>query len=639
MKENRIKKIFEILTEDYKDYTANEIADRVDFSSKTVRNDIKDFNKILKENGAYIRSKAGVGFRFIIEDKDKFSNFIQDKWPKYALNNSLNRQEYRVNYIILKLVFSKDYIKSDIFQDNLYISKSQINQDLKLVRKILKEHNLSIKSKPHYGMKIIGKEINIRNYLVKYIEENTKLNKNILENLTSYSPKFINQIKNLVLILFRNYGFDTNLIKYNNFINYLIVSIFRMDKGNKISDNDKTSPIYEEYSSIYKLSLEIGERVNDISGIKVDEKETEYIYINLISKLDYFKVTEYNEDSQAVIDRTLMAIKNTISINLTNDSELKSSLLIHLNPMIKRIKYGIKLKNPLLNDIKKDHLAVECAKICSFYLNEKYKINISPDELGYISLNFSAALAKRREKLNKKNILLVCASGRATAQVLKYRFKHEFSKYINKLDVSDYLMTMSMDLDEYDLIITTIPLSLNTNVPIVEVSAYLYEKDINNIMQYLKDKESLNEVKDLFKKDLFFRIDKGSKTNYKDILKKMAKKAENIMNIKKGNLYKQVIKREDLAATSMENKVAMPHPLKPVSDKNFIGILVSNDEIDWLGKTVNVIVLINLNENLKEEISENFYKLLSKFLSSPDKILKASESNSLEGFLKIYFSL
>lgn len=639
MKENRIKKIFEILTEDYKDYTANEIANRVDFSSKTVRNDIKDFNKILKENGAYIRSKAGVGFRFIIKDKDKFSNFIQDKWPKYALNSSLNSQEHRVNYIILKLVLSKDYIKSDMFQDDLYISKSQVNQDLKLVRKILKEHNLSIEAKPHYGMKIIGKEINIRNYLVKYIEENTKINKNILEDLTSYSPKFINKIKNLVLILFRNYGFDTNLVKYNNFINYLIISIFRIDRGNKISNDDKTSPIYEEYSSIYKLSLEIGEKINDISGINVDEKETEYIYINLISKLDYLKVTEYNEDSQAVIDRTLMAIKNTISIDLTDDSELKSSLLIHLNPMIKRIKYGIKLKNPLLNDIKKDHLAVECAKICSFYLNDQYKINISPDELGYISLHFSGALAKRREKLNKKNILLVCASGRATAQVLKYRFRHEFSKYINKLDVSDYLMAISMDLNEYDLIITTIPLSLNTDVPIVEVSAYLYEKDIDNVMEYLKDKESFSEVKDLFKKDLFFKVNKGSKLNYKAILKKMTNKAEDIMNIEKADLYKQVIKREELAATSMENKVAMPHPLKPVSDKNFLGILVSDDEIEWLGQKVNVIILINLNENLKEEIAENFYKLLSKFLSRPDKILKASESNNLEEFLDTYFSL
>ena len=36
---------------------------------------------------------------------------------------------------------------------------------------------------------------------------------------------------------------------------------------------------------------------------------------------------------------------------------------------------------------------------------------------------------------------------------------------------------------------------------------------------------------------------------------------------------------------------------------------------------------------------ENFYKLLSKFLSRPDKILKASESNNLEEFLDTYFSL
>lgn len=61
MRENRIKKIFEILTEKYDTYTAKEISYLLSCSTKTIRDNIKELNNILFNNGAYIESKSGVG--------------------------------------------------------------------------------------------------------------------------------------------------------------------------------------------------------------------------------------------------------------------------------------------------------------------------------------------------------------------------------------------------------------------------------------------------------------------------------------------------------------------------------------------------------------------------------------------------
>ena len=171
MKESRIKKIFEILTNDYNTYTAEELANKINFSSKTVRKDIQELNNLIFEKGAFIESKSGVGFKFVISDKTKFSKFIQDEWPKYAIKNSFSSQEYRVNYIILHLLKSSNYTKSEQFLDTLFISRSLLNQDLKLVREILAENRIEIISKPHHGMKIKACEIDIRYFLVNYIEE------------------------------------------------------------------------------------------------------------------------------------------------------------------------------------------------------------------------------------------------------------------------------------------------------------------------------------------------------------------------------------------------------------------------------------------------------------------------------------
>lgn len=637
MKENRIKKIFEILTDDFKAYTAKDISEIVNFSSKTVREDIKELNLLLKDNGATIKAKSGVGYRFIINDKEKFSKFIKEDWPKYALEDDLNNQEYRVNKIILYLLNQKEYVKSEEFLDLLFISRSQLNQDLKLVREILSENQIKIVSKPHYGMKIEASEINIRSFLVRYIEEGSKLNENILEEVSGISTYKINKISTFVLKQFKDKGFDTNLVKYNNFINYLIVSISRIDKEFLISIDNTTEPIYEKYSSIYKLSEDIAREIEIIFSINIDDKEIEYFYINLLSKIDSYIPSEYNENIEQIIERSIMAIRNTLSIDLSNDLDLKSSLMIHLAPMIKRIKYGIKLKNPLLDDIKRDHLAMECAKLCSSYIGEIYKINIDMDELGYIALHFSAALAKLRDNLNKKNILLICASGRATARVLKYRFMHEFSKYINKLDTSDYLMAISMDLNCYDLIVSTIPISLKTDVPVIEVSAYLYKRDVDKILTALKGEESIKEIKRLFDKDMFFKIKDDKKTSRDDVLRAML--ANTTKSFDKKLYFEELIKREDLASTGLENKVAIPHPLSPVTDFNFLGVYINPRGIDWSDKKINIVILLNLNDSIKRTTLENFYKYLSEFLNDDKKILGAIKSESLEEFWKVFFKV
>lgn len=638
MKENRIKKIFEILTDDFDTYTATEISNLINFSSKTVREDIKELNMLLTANGAIIESKPGVGYYLTIKNKEAFSLFIKEVWPKYALDDGLNSQEYRVNKIILDLITESSYIKSDTYLDLLFISKSQLNQDLKVVREILSENHIEITSKPHYGMKIKGNEIDIRHFLVSHVEDMSKINANILQDISSIETSKINDISTFVLNQFKHYGFDTNLVKYNNFINYLIISISRIQNGYFISKENKDEPIYEKYSSIYKLSLSIANDVEEKFNINLDDKEVEYLYINLLSKIDSYTPSEYNENIEQIIERTLMAIKNTLSIDLSNDLDLKYSLMIHLNPMIKRIKYGINLKNPLLEDIRRDHVAMECAKLCSSYLEEIYRININNDELGYIALHFSASMAKLRENLNKKNILLICASGRATARVLKYRFMHEFSKYINNLDTSDYLMAISMDLSAYDLIVTTIPVTIDTEVPVIEASAYLYKKDVKKILDVLRGDDSIEEVKALFDKKLFIRSSEKIILERDNVLNKMIDDIVESKDINKKIYYEEVIKRENLTSTSLDNCVAIPHPLTQVNSDNFISVYLSTDSINWSGKKVNIVLLLNISDNIDKNISDNFFRFFSDFLNDNNKIYNAIKSNNLDEFMNIFFS-
>ena len=405
MRENRIKKIFEILTEKYDTYTAKEISYLLSCSTKTIRDNIKELNNILFNNGAYIESKSGVGYKFVINDYDIFSKFIKEDWPKYALDNSPNSQEYRINYMALRLIMTDDFIKSEEFLDVLFISRSLLNNDIKKMREQLLEYELKIISKPYYGIKIVGNEEFKRNFIVDFIEEYLETSEAKTKKITKFNNEIISSIESIVLDNFSKFEFNTNFIKYNNFINYLIITAYRITNGHTISSKNNYLNKTSLYKNILSLAESICKEVSVLVDIDFNNNEIDYIYNNLISKTDTYKSNDFNEKVYELIEKSLSTINAIFSIDLRDDSELTSSLTMHIIPMIKRVNFGIKLKNPLLNDIKKDHIAFECAKICSHFISELYNIEIDDDELGYISLHFSASLARKKDKVNKKNIL------------------------------------------------------------------------------------------------------------------------------------------------------------------------------------------------------------------------------------------
>lgn len=62
-----------------------------------------------------------------------------------------------------------------------------------------------------------------------------------------------------------------------------------------------------------------------------------------------------------------------MNINLVDNLNLKSSLNAHLGPMIERGKIGIKLKNPLLEDIKKIILLWNVQKLVNIIFKKNTK--------------------------------------------------------------------------------------------------------------------------------------------------------------------------------------------------------------------------------------------------------------------------
>lgn len=665
MKEQRIRQLFEILTEDTHVYTAKYLASQLFVSAKTITNDIKKLNRILEGKGACITPKAGQGYTFQIQDKLKFSEFLKSEWYTQSFDNDFSTQYARANCMILSLVSSASYIKSEHFLTEFYISRAQLNLDLKYMRQILSEFHLTLETKPYYGMVLRGSENDIRNWLVHYIEDSHAFDPYTLASkITKIPMDTIQALKECVLRVFRAHSYRLPLVKYNNFVVHLLVSLWRTRNNNLVDTNDisKNSCDKKMYALIDELaqeicgvSFEVPAKVNvktpyPTGAQALISQPSELIHLAYVLQgLQSIEPASSNEKLEEMLEVVFQDIKEATSIDLAWDIDLKNALIQHLSLMIERIQAHAKLKCPLLEDINTDRLAVECANICTSHIAATYDIAVDEDEAGYVTLHFAASLIRQREKLLKKKILLVSGMGQATTRILSTRLQQEFSPFIGLLEWTDPLALADKDIHSYDLVITTAPLATHNSihpqdwgVPIVEVSPQLFKNDVHKLKEYLNSTYFLYDIQNLFDPELFFyadvhKIEPSVKhVDYKRVLAYMAHAIAEAKNVDEQQLYDALLAREELASTGYTNMVAIPHPLKPISEQNFVSVLVSPSNIYWQGDKVHVVILIVMN-NIDNSVQvESFYKLLSSYLTDSDAILSSMDAKDLYSFLKVF---
>lgn len=130
-------------------------------TSRTIRNDLTIIETHLEAiEGVELISIRGRGYKIHLENQRFLNNIFDEIGGKFDFIPI--EPIDRINFILEKMLFTPRYIKIEELMDELYVSRSTIQNDLKDVKVMLKKFNLSIKKRPNYGMKIIGDEKNKR---------------------------------------------------------------------------------------------------------------------------------------------------------------------------------------------------------------------------------------------------------------------------------------------------------------------------------------------------------------------------------------------------------------------------------------------------------------------------------------------
>lgn len=633
----RLKKIIKILLESNKIVTGEQLCTTIGVSSRTIRSDIKELNNIFENHGAVILSEKGKGYILEINDNEKFEEIYSSEEKKD--NNMSFTGEGRVEYIITKLLLNEikniDAITQIDLADELFISLSSLKNNIKLAKVNLENFTLDIEKNRNKGIKITGKEDSLRCCICEKLNSSNKMFLNEFEEVLRnfLGIKSLSILEEIIKDNIVKFKLRLSDIAFKDLRSYVAVMLVRNNNNhNVVYTEDMTNDLKSEPKM--NIARSICDNLMKKFNVKIRETEVCYVTKHIIASS--LIETDGEEENSKLTETILVAIKEIFNVDLTSDEVLREFLGAHLKASINRSKYGVKMENSMLGIIKNNYpFAFEIGVLSNKIIRSQYGLNLSEDDIGYLSLHFAASIERLKEQEigSVKKVIIVCTTGVGTSLLIKVKLEHHFKGRLIIVDTIPWYEFNECLLQSVDFIITTIPLPGECK-KVIHVKNLLDDDEIKRIEGNLENNTyKENGLINKFKGDIFFKDIEASTRN------KLLNKITNELIHKKyitEAVKKEIFLREELASTEIGNLVAIPHTSHKDLKESFISVAILKKGITWHKENVQVVLIICIAKKDQHQWKSNLEQLYKSIIEL-DVVLEIIKSTDFEGFKKIIY--
>ncbi len=573
-------------------------------STKTILKDIQSLNEDMKVTDNYIDVKPSYGLKLVINDIDAFSDFSAAYRPfqDYFVFSVNEREDWVQKYLIEE----DKWIKSEYICEMLFISPSVLSQCLKTIRKSLAQYDLKLVQKPHYGMKVEGREFNKRLCLsaiyMTYIDQREDFPG---KQFNEEELEVINTITSVLDNVLTRFEISMSEVSVQNFIIDIFVLLKRVKQGILLKATEKMVIDISRWTESI-VAVEIAKEIKKQLDIELGDQEIVSLSIHLASKRIIRHYDEsihriiQNFDVMQIVDNMLNNIAEQWHIDFTQDRELCSMLTLHLIPLEVRSRYNVVLQNPLTIKIKQQNiLAYQLAVSACNQLVDYHGNNLSDEEISYIALHIELALLRKQIK-EKKNVLIMSGGGRGTSSILAYQIKELYNKYINEIKMVDYIGIKKYDFSHVDLLITSAPIKEELPISIIEVNYYLTEQDKKKIKNYLDDQEIFHMSLHLEENLILRNINISKK---EDVIAYMIQHT-----IKQEDLIEKMIENDYIGNYELENMVAVLSCQANIPKSKVI-MAILEKPILWNKRKVQLIIMPIIGAHMNLQVLDLFKEL------------------------------
>ncbi|MFM9280670.1 BglG family transcription antiterminator [Paenibacillus jiagnxiensis] len=616
------------------------LAKLLNVSSRTIRTDLKELSALLSTHGATIKSLKGAGYQLEIHDEQRFRHLLKQlKESEMATPQQISgSSESRHRFLIRKLLLTEEYFKLDDLADLLFVSRSTIQNDIREVRRILKHYGLTLENRPHYGIKIKGSETQLRYCMSDYIFSRADDAAESTHSPSILSDEEMALIREVILERIEANDITLSDIALNNLVIHIAIACKRIRDKRYVS-------FYPQEMKKIEGQREFGVAAEIVSSLerKMNHSfpfaEVAYIAVHLLGVRTVAAANMDDTEIKGMIDgeiydltvEILDNIEKRMQLGIRHDKELFVTFCLHLKPVINRFKYGMNLRNPMLDEIKANYpLAFEAGVLAGETIRQRLGMEIEENEIGYLAIHIGAAIERKKITNTPKRCLIVCASGRGSAKLLYYKLQSEFGSKLDIVGTTEFYKLKQMPLDTLDFVISTIPISDETlPVPIIHVNTFLGGGDIDKIEQAISE-TGLPAIHYVRKKLVFLQQKMDSKEEV------LAFIADRILEagLVKGPFLESVLEREAMSSTSFGNFVAIPHPMEPFADSTFWAVCTLQKPIDWDGKPVQFVCMLCMQRSKTEDV-QGMYNILLTILNNENLVQQLIKCRTYSEFVRV----
>lgn len=472
--QERHAKLIRLILNNSNDYlSANEIANYLNVSNRTVRSDIKYINsELVKE---LIVSVKGRGYKMnrTLYSVEQLAEIVT------AYTNKESEILLKIGY---QLLMHQQPMTVDQLENDFGLTRSEVNDYLKRIQSWCTSFDINVNISKKKGITVNGNEMNIRNAILHLNQLSTK-HQTVEQFILNEIPEaHIQMIFQIIKNNLSDYQIQTSDIRIRQLLIHLII-IFKRN-----NDNDASWVVDEESQIIAQHCID---EINRKLAYGLSD-ETAKLFSFFISY--YFNKYDLGLEKvfvKSYIDRMIYQMEKSVGVNFTKDKALRDNVYSHFSRTYLRIAKNVYINNPLTEDIKKHYPFVFNTLYETVnHLSKDAKINLVEDEIAFLALHFQSSI-DRNEK-NRFNIVITCYYGLGISSLLEAKIAN-LDDRIHVIDTLKLENVSQYDFSGVDALITTHfidKFQVPDTLQVMEVSPLFSNEDANKIQSFIRHKQN-----------------------------------------------------------------------------------------------------------------------------------------------------
>ena len=418
-------------------------------SEKTIRNDVKEMNRILEENHHDpIIFKRGGRIRIPENFGEALYCFHADDYYSYKLS-----KEERIKVAAALLINSTEYVTLVTIAEVLFVSRVTVINDLKEIKKYISDCGLEVISSPNKGLRVAGPESIKREALLNLLrpDELTKEESFIAKHVSvQEGNRFV--IERIIREQEQRFHRYLDDYSYREVSLFLSIMVSRNMAGETLESMDA------EHVDRYAMAQETLKYISQYCNVVTTENDI-VSYARLLGRVHYMYHDHFTGNivkTQVITRQYIAALSDDIGVNLNDDYDFFENLSNHLESVFTAPTMDYP-EIDIVNEILEDHVEVlEAVNDNLPMLTQFMHRDMEIMEIKFIAIHVCAALERKKSKEIAFHVIVACHAGLGTSRLLLEKLKQHFKFRI--VDVVSAHEARNLSPDEADLVISTVRL-------------------------------------------------------------------------------------------------------------------------------------------------------------------------------------